>query len=185
MTETQKIPPTHTTQLPFSWGGSDKPDSAGGRLHCYGNKEERWRVRVRREQFPTGWPRETSLRWWCLSGDLSEWESSHVCINWSSIWTKGTANAEPSGESFQCWSRRRKGEEKEINWEQWAGGWKLRLWTELRWLISWSQSRASISWVMWLGAMSLNVVDGAERFRQTCWLCTWEGPGAKEGRQHF
>lgn len=27
---------------------------------------------VRRVQFPGGWPRETSLRWWCLSGDVSE-----------------------------------------------------------------------------------------------------------------
>ena len=27
---------------------------------------------VKRVQFPAGWPRETSLRWWYLSGDVSK-----------------------------------------------------------------------------------------------------------------
>ena len=42
-------------------------------------------------------------------------------IERNSIWATGTASAEPRGESTQCWSRRKEGEEQEIH--QGVVGW--------------------------------------------------------------
>lgn len=74
MTETQKLPPPPRippSSLSHGEAVTSQIQQVGG-CTAMGIRKRGEGSGVRRVQFPGGWLRETSLRWWCLSGDVSE-----------------------------------------------------------------------------------------------------------------